>query len=319
MKKNSTFLVTLTLTFFLAACGGDDGGGGGGKKAPAKVSNNPWGGIGAELPESGVDENQRALSFSDGMEISYDGSDEAGAEEVCRRDSVDEQVYEVCMDLEDDPYFVALENNAFVWHPLMFERFATELSCYSHDENGDRESRDCYFEVFPALGDDFLCEAGLVNGDKALKCSDDWAVVVNGSEDGSKSVCRVHLESGVGRCLGAPKAGVEDSDLILNLQRTAWDGYRSMQDNPRQFAPGDSAQALIPQDLPGGSKFTYISHDETICTVDNDDSDGGIGEVMILPPVLRRCQPAPEMCKVSLLWWKPPVLRIGCFLSSFPS
>ena len=295
--KNLTFLVVFV--FFLAACSGGDGGGGGGesKKASPNVFN-PWQGVQESLPEDDLADGHRVLEFSDGMGISYDGRDAAGAEEVCRRETGDDgNIYEVCMNLEDDPYFVALENNAFVWHPLMFERFATSLDCYIYESDGSRgDKSDCHFEVFPEMGgEDFLCEAGLVNGDKALKCSDDWAVVVNGSEDESKSICRVHIESGAGRCLNSPKEGVEDAELILNMQRTVWDGYRSMQDNPEQFAPGNLAQALIPQDLPGGAKFTYMSEDESICTVDNDDSDGGMGEVMIAEGLT-----PPKICKIHL-------------------
>ena len=34
---------------------------------------------------------------------------------------------------------------------------------------------------------------------------------------------------------------------------------------------------LVPQDIPVGAKLSYFSDDTDICTVDNDDSDGGVG------------------------------------------
>ena len=141
--------------------------------------------------------------------------------------------------------------------------------------------------VFPAIGDDFICEAGLVNGDRALKCSDDWAVVVNGDDDDIKSLCRVHLESGVSRCLGAPKEGLSDEELILPMQRSSWDGYQSGRDNNRQFAPGDSAKAALFQDPPPGAQISYTSQDSAICLVDDE------GTVSIDENTA-----APETCKI---------------------
>ena len=298
--KKQTFLVVLILTLVLAACG--DGGGGGGV-ATKKEIYDPWKGIGAVLPENS-EAGYRLLEFSDGLGISYDertgdavGNDLGpGDEQVCRRENRDEEIFEVCMLLEDDPYFIALENNAIVWHPFMFERFATELSCYIYMEGEVREEEDCLADVFPQMGgEDFLCEAGLIHGDKALKCSDGWAVLVNGGDDDTKSVCRVHIESGIGRCLDAPKQGVADADLVLSMQRTTWDGYRSGQDNSGQFGVGETAQALVPQDIPAGATLTYLSHDPDICGVDDDDSDGGKGAVTI-----DENASAPEVCKISL-------------------
>ena len=101
-----------------------------------------------------------------------------------------------------------------------------------------------------------------MGGDKALKCSDNWAVTVNGEDDDTKTLCRVHVETGEGRCLDAPKEGIEDEALVLTMQMTDWEGYRSHQDNPQQFAPGDSAEALVPQDTPAGATLTYRSADE---------------------------------------------------------
>ena len=303
--KKSIFLVTCVLSLILAACGGSDDGGGGNPAATPKQVVNPWAGIDSEaLDEDVVTDRIRVLEFSDDSSISYDGSDEGGAEEVCRRERREDEnqvvtFYEVCMPLEDDPYFVVLPNNAFVWHPLMFERFGTELSCYEYVEGTARGAAGDCADIFSSIageeGEDFDCQAGLVNGDKALKCSDDWAVVVNGAENDSKTVCRVHLSDNSGRCLGAPKHGVADASLILPMQKSSWDGYRSNQDNNQQFGTGDAGVVQTPQDLPAGAKLSYASADEAICSVDNDASDGGLGTVMIAQGVS-----APSECRIVL-------------------
>ena len=286
--------MTITTTLFmmillLSACGGGGDSGGGDTANKPKTVFDPWKGIGAETEEAG--ERVRALSFSDGMTISYDGSSASGEESVCRRGMDGDFFYEVCMPLEDDPYFVMQELNALVWRPLMFDRFGVELSCYRWAE-GDAAKTDADCQKILGLmgGEDFTCQAGLVDGDKALKCSDDWAVVVNGKDDDPKTLCRVHVETGAGRCLGA-----FSGDSVLAMQRSGWEGYRSHRDNSGQFAAGDSAIPLAPQGLPAGARLTYQSGNEDICTVDGDDSDGGTGSVTILPGVT-----APEVCKVFL-------------------
>ena len=314
------FLLTMIITLFLSACGGSDGNGGD-NSPKSKTVFDPWKGIGTEpLSEDGVTDRVRTLSFTDGMTVSYDGSASDGSESVCRRGmGVDENddsefFYEVCMSLEDDPYFVMLENNAFVfhspdmlntrvtatdrdeklhnalvWRPLMYNRFATDLLCRRWAaEDAAKTDADCA-DIFALFGEDFYCQAGVVNGDKALKCSDDWAVTVNGEDDETKTVCRVHIETGEGRCLDAPRDGVADETLVLSMQMTDWEGYRSHQDNAAQFAPGDSAEALIPQDTPSGAELTYWSADENVCTVASS------GEAAILPGVT-----APEVCKIYL-------------------
>ena len=135
--KSPILLITF-LIFFLTACSGDGGGGNGNKNEEPGKAFNPWGGIASSLPETELEEGVRALAFSDGLGIRYDGRNALGEEEVCRQESRDGKIYEVCMNLEDDPYFVVLENQAFVWHSLMFERFATLLSCYSYAEGAQR-------------------------------------------------------------------------------------------------------------------------------------------------------------------------------------
>ena len=296
--RTFTFLSTLILGLFLAACGGDDGGNGPSGKAPEKIVD-PWKGVGGGvLPEGegAITDSVRVLEFADGMTVSYDGSDAGGEEEVCRRERDGNRWHEVCMPLEDQPYFVALESLAFVWHPLLFERFATELVCRAWEEGDEvKLPADCA-AILPRFGgEDFRCEAGVVNGDKALKCSDDWAVTVNGDTDDTKTVCRVHIGQGSGRCLGAPVEGVPDGELIRRMQRTGWDGYRSGQDNPRQFAPGEAFPAVFPLDLPAGARLSYRSKDEEICTVDNDDQDKGIGGGVIMEDVV-----PPAVCRIVL-------------------
>ena len=298
--KTITFWSALTFVLLLSACGGDSGGGGSTsaptskkKETPGVVD--PWRDAGAgSLSESdGVTDRVRVLEFDDGMAISYDGSDSSGDEEICRREVHGDTFYEVCMPLEDDPYFLTLQSALGVWHPLMFDRFATELLCRSWEEGENKVRRDCMAEVFPAMGGDgFYCEAGLVNGDKALRCSDDWGVVTNGEDQESKTVCRVLLSEGTGRCLGAPREGDEDADLILEMQKTTWAGYRSAQDNEGQFAQGAMVQPLVPQDLPEGATLTYWSEDEAVCTVENSAMGGG---VIVLPGVT-----APTVCKIYL-------------------
>ena len=295
------FIIVLTTLvsslLLMTTCGGDGDDGGKPPAAREKPVFNPWSAVGgASLPEGVVTDSVRVLNFGDGMTVSYDGSDEeTGAEEVCRRTSSGEFHYEVCMPLEDDPFYVEPEVNALVWHPLFFDRFATDLTCRSWREGQDSKTEEDCGDVMPRFGgENFNCEAGLVNGDKALRCSDEWAVVVNGDTDDAKTVCRVHLRNGSGRCLGAPKTRmvtgtdgtetevpVPDAELILEMQRTSWEGYGSGQDNSKQFAAGETVVAVVPQDLPAKAVLSYRSRDENFCTVDSDDSDGGIGTVVI--------------------------------------
>ena len=296
-------LLLLIFTIVLTACGGGGGGSSSGgnsrkavPKAPAETVMDPWKEAGSATLAQESDANLRVLDFSDGLSVIYDGSAESGDERVCRRQLVEGQYYEVCMDLADDPYYVAPGVNSLVWHPLMFDRFATELTCFIYGRRAGRDSSpedvDCASDVYPELGEEgFTCEAGLVNGDKALRCSDDWAVAVNGADTQTKSVCRVLLADNTGLCLGVPGLGVDDGeDLILEMQQTSWDGYRSVQDNSEQFAPGDTAPALIAQHLPAGSILEYTSADESICIV-----DGELGIVRILRDVV-----APQVCRIEM-------------------
>ena len=284
MKK---FILLVTLGLVFASCfdGSDDKGGGKDTNNKKEGAVDPWGNVGAAtLPEESdaVTDTVRVLSFGDGMVISYDGSQPDDGESVCRRERVENNWYEICMPLEDDPFYIAQEAS-LVWHPLFFDRFATDLTCYTwEDGEGSKTDTDCEVVLTEfGSGEGVTCQAGLFNGDKALRCSDDWGVVVNGDIDDVKTVCRVHLESGSGRCLGAPREGIVDGDLILEMQRSSWAGYSSGQDNDRQFGAGETVSPSIPQDIPAGAVLEYVSRDEIVCRVDNDNSDGGIGTVSI--------------------------------------
>ena len=278
----------------MAACGGGDNGESGTAKIPEKVFD-PWVGVGSGSLTEEVSETVRELTFADGMTVSYDGSAEDGSEQVCRRQQSEDTWYEVCMPLEDDPYFVLLPNNAFVWHPLMFDRFATELVCHSWLEPETVTDENCDTAFFENMGGEgFRCQASPVNGDKALVCSDHWAVAVNGYQGDTKTVCRVHTEVGSGRCLGARKRGVaSDDSLLLAMQRTVWEGYRSVRDNSGQFAPGDTGKLIVPQDVPPGAHLSYVSEDESICGIDDAPPRGEM--VMISVGAT-----APAACKIFL-------------------
>ena len=249
--------------------------------------------------ERAVTQSVRGLLFEDGVSLSYDGSDTGtGEEEVCRHIRREENHYEICMPLDDDPYFMAGEPDALVWNPLFFERFGTELFCRIWVEGMSAKTEvDCE-DIWSYFGSgNFHCEAGLINGDRALKCSDEWAVAINGYTDDTKSICRVYTGDGSGRCLGAPKfvmvndengqvvlEQIPDEELILEMQRSSWNGYQSSQMNEGQFAQGESAWPSVPQDLPEGAVFSYHSRDEDVCSVDESLGMVSIGE-NLTPPI----------------------------------
>ena len=288
--KNWMFWIALIMSFLLGTCGDvsdiEEG-------AVSETAQDPWERVGdAELPtEAGaITDYVRALKFDDGMTVSYDGSSRNGEEKVCCRQERDNVIYHVCMFLENDPYFVSSESFSLVWLPLMFESFGTQLICKINEMEKDCE------EVFIHMGGaGFRCEAGVFNGDRALLCSGQWAVVVNGDEDDTKTVCRVHIDTGTGRCLGAPKKGMANKELILEMQKSSWAGLHSAHANSRQVLAGESLSALTPRNLPVGAVLNYASSNESACTVDNDDSDGGIGTVTIKDSVT-----VPESCKIVL-------------------
>ena len=287
------FWIIFVSGVFFVSCGGGENGESGNAEIPKKVFN-PWEGVGIGALTEEVTDRVRELAFADGMTVSYDGSAEDGSEQVCRRQESEETWYEVCMPLEDDPYFILAPNSALVWNPLAYNRFATELVCRSWVEPAEGEALSVMDEVCDTAffenmgGEGFSCQAKPVSGDKSLVCSDHWAVSVNGLNEDTKTVCRVYTESGTGRCLGAPDEGVANADLLLQMQQTDWEGYTSVQDNSGQFAPGGIGQLVTPQDTPPGAQFSYASADENVCTIDGN-------AVMISAGAT-----APDTCKIFL-------------------
>ena len=289
---NRMFFVSLILSFLLGTCGDSSDVGIFGTLSKDELD--PWLDAGVPSLPTGPGEvtgNVRTLVFADGMIISYDGSSQLGEEKICRGYEREGSLFRVCMSLEEDPYFMVWETNSLHWRPTIFESFSTELVCTRDDDE-----RDCEGEIFPIIGGDgFRCWAGVQNGDRALLCSDDWAVVANGTDDATKTVCRVHVKTGSGICLGSPQEGVADETLIGWMQKSSWAGLRSPYANPRQVLAGDSVQAMAPQNLPAGAKLTYQSQDEDLCQIDNDGSDGGVGEVTVAHGAM-----VPSYCNIVL-------------------
>ena len=264
----------------------------------------PWRDIKASLPTDDqgattITNQDRALAFSDGMTISYDGTNR-NDETVCRKEEVEGVTYAVCMGLQGD---MVLTESSAIWNLLMSE-FDGDITC-----TVDGTTKNCATEVYPKIGEDdsFSCEPGVVNGDKALKCTDDWAVVANGQEDQSKTVCRVHLSDNSGRCLGAPKkqtvtndegaeveVDVPPENLVLEMLKSSWGGYRSNHFRTFQVLEGERLDSGIVANLPIGSQLVYKSLDENVCTVDNDGSDGETGSITI------QSGSAPDSCEIIL-------------------
>ena len=160
------------------------------RRAPA-VAETPWGsaGGGSITPEieNRITDTVRVLAFDDGVVISYDGSStDAGDQEVCREEEHEGQEIKVCMDLEDDN----LPETTTGTNPIRgrdevvgfagLDSFSDVLTCYV---DGVRQFNcNAVFEtISDAVGDDFSCQANLYNGDKALSCSDNWAITVSES------------------------------------------------------------------------------------------------------------------------------------------
>ena len=262
----------------------------------------PWKDAGeAEIPaDETFTDDVRVLQFEDGMRISYDRTYPQD-EEICRERVVETHHYKVCLLLKQQEYVPA--ESSFLWKFLMLESYNGQVDCVI-----DSIYADCDTEVFPVFGGgENFCRSGVLNGDKALLCEDDWAVVVNGEEEESKSVCRVHIGTGTGRCLGAPKTRTVTDDggdeveelvpaeeLILEMQQSSWQGYHSEHINSEQVLEGEDLAADVVIKLPTDAQLDYQSLDESICTVDNDDSDGSLGTISILSGN------APDVCEVLL-------------------
>ena len=276
------------------------------KSSPARGNtgtSNPWSSAGGGSIPSGrsVTNTMRLLSFSDGVTISYDGSSTNPADqEVCREETHNGQNVRVCMDLEDDG---GSSGSPILFAPLMagpqtefvaWAAFADTLTCYVE---GVRQFNctTVFQTISSSMGESFSCEADLVNGDKALKCSDDWAIVVNGDEDEQeKTICRVNLTDNSGRCLSAPKMEDLDGDgtmeqvpvedLIMEMQKTSWSGYQSDKANPAQMLNSESLVAAALANAPVGATISFQSlraedtnadgvvdsNDAVFCTVTGD-------------------------------------------------
>ena len=285
--RSRMFFISLFLIFLLGNCG--DNSDIGRFAALFGEGADPWINVGKGVLSEDVTETVRAMEFGDGMIVSYDGSDEGGAEEVCRTHRRTGAFYEICMSLEDDPYFEFLEMGTF-----MFESFHTSLLCRSWREGDRVKTVGVCREMFLLLGGpEFRCYAGVRNGDRALLCTDEWGVLVNGEDGDTKTLCRVHLESDTGYCLGAPEDGVPDSELIRNMPKSSWGGIRSSHANSRQALMGDVLQAMTPQNLPEGAVVNYYSRDGDVCTIDNDNSDGGVGSITVSNAVM-----IPSQCTI---------------------
>ena len=290
-------LILLIGSVLLITCGGDQADIALGSFRPKVPVVNPWKNVGeGTLPQEPTDD-VRMLDFGDGMRIIYD-STVPGDQEICREEVVGEHKYLVCMSLDEE---VLLETSSVLWPFLMLESYNGRITCGIDDIYSA-----CDTEVFPALGgDENFCRAGVINGDKALLCEDDWAVVANGVDGQKKTVCRVHIGTGTGRCLGAPKTRAVDDgsggeepvpaeELILEMQQSSWGGYRSENINSLQVLDGDSLEAEVVLKMPLDARLAYKSADESVCTVDNDGSDGDLGSLTILSGV------APDTCEISL-------------------
>ena len=310
--KKTTAFVAFGLMLILSGCGKEEDIAGAIEELRRTLpgtQENPWQHTGqGTLPtdkqgDSIVTDSIRSLSFDDGMTVTYDGTSLAN-EKICREEKTDGATHAVCMGLIDQSLLFPVIQSSAPWQFFSSDSFDGEMTCTT---NG--VFKDCATEVFPELGDEFSCESGLINGDKAIRCSDGWGVAVNGEDErAAKTVCRVHIASKQGRCLDAPKdrevtdsqggittEPIPDEELILNMQKSSWNGYRGLHFDPEQMLEGDIFEPEIIADLPAGAEVVWKSADTSVCTVDNDGSDGGEpGSVTALSGV------APDVCHISL-------------------
>ncbi len=329
-----TILLTLMLVGLFSSCGGGGGEGGGGAGGssppstsppsprsprppggggggtPAPIPINPWASVGtASISSSApVTAIERQVEFGDGMTMSYDATDPEN-EEVCRIETAGGDSLSICMNLNDGE--------------AEGDDFEGEITCSINGE----EQADCDevyqrltaagFSTSVALSPSvqgqtaaFSCEAGVFRGDKALECSDDWAVVANG-EDGAgngKTICRVHMTQETGRCLGAPKqvdtdndgildAEIAPQDLILEMQQTQWSGYASSYTNSGQVLINESIDPAALVDMPANAVLYFESRTPQVCSVDNDDdvANGTKGRVIPDPDISNK-----GMCHIVL-------------------
>ncbi len=295
------FALFVIILFILSSCSGGGGGGGGGA-----ATSNPWRNIQEDtVDHADITDEERELVFSDGITIAYrsDSSSEnlTSNDEICRKEEKNGETLEICLDLT-----TSLENSLLsvsgglssIDGPLVLA-FSSDagISCYVDGTNVICET---LYQKVSGSENQFSCKSKLLNGDKSLSCSDNWAVVVNGEEDDEhRAICRVSISNNSGRCLVAPSDKVDEDgeekpaeDLVKEMQNTSWDGYLNKKEgiiNYKQilFDTGADmrlkAEALentpktranIGIDVP--LKLNYKSLDTSICTVDNDnDEDNG--------------------------------------------
>ena len=323
-------LLSLVFVGFLSACGGGGGDGGGGAgsssppsspgnpgsprpprgggggtpQTPAPAPINPWASAGTASLSSGtpVTAVERQVEFGDGMTMSYDATDPEN-EEVCRTETVGGDSLSICMNLDGE---------------AQGDEYDGEITCRINGE--DQPDCDEVYQRLTAAGlstsspmfaaplrregvwvmaqtAGFSCEAGVFRGDKALQCSDDWAVVVNG-EDGAgngKAICRVHLTQETGRCLGAPKqvdtdndgvldAEVAPQDLILEMQQTRWVGYLGRLPTLDQVLYTEGIDPTSLRDAPAGAVLNFESRTPSkFAAVDNDDDSANGIKGRVIP------------------------------------
>ncbi len=290
-----------SLFISLSGCGsGDDVGG---LSSNIKAISDPW----KNLQEDSVDPNkvtekERELIFSDGIAIAYrantlDGGSLTGNDEICRKEQKNGEALEICLDLTtslNSPILTRSNLKAIIIsEPVISEE---GVSCYI---NG--VSSYCGAVYDKIGGDQFNCKSELLNGDKSLSCSDNWAVVVNGEEeDDSKAICRVSLLNNSGKCLAAPVDKIDEEgnqkppeDLVKEMQNTSWSGYLNKKEGIVNFKQilfdTDTdmklkAEPLVDHPKIDNVKLNYKSLSVNICTVDNDDDkkNGEKGTITIV-------------------------------------
>ena len=160
------FIILSILSLFLITCGGDQADVDGAFLRPrTPVPVDPWKDVGEATPE--VTDDVRTLEFGDGMSVSYRGTD-PGDREICRENEVEGSAYGVCMSLDEEAPDTPMESSSFPHPFLMLESFNGRITCTTGSNYHTDDECDV---VFPKIGGPgFSCEAGVLNGDKALRC-----------------------------------------------------------------------------------------------------------------------------------------------------
>ena len=143
------------------------------------------------------------------------------------------------------------------------------VSCYIDDSADDIDQTDfrpCS-TVYPRIGGEKLtCQAGIFFDSKALKCNDNWGVVLQGQDLDSQNLCRIYLAGGSGFCMKSPKeqGGLPyDTDLSTKIQRTTWNKYPV-----KTLQIFGVVESTPPENLPPNHVLSYTVSDTKICTID---------------------------------------------------